>query len=100
MPTGKLCLPNEVRTMLSDIFSTELKQTRFYQDVFREGELVGEKRGEKRGEYLLLKKQIIRRFGTLPDWADERLANASSTQLESWAERIFDANSLEDLFVN
>jgi hypothetical protein len=28
------------------------------------------------------------------------LANASSTQLESWAERIFDANSLEDLFVN
>jgi hypothetical protein len=92
MPAGKLCLPNEVRTMLSDIFSTELKQTRFYQDVFREG--------EKRGEYLLLKKQIIRRFGALPDWADERLANASSAQMESWAERIFDASSLEDLFVN
>ncbi len=90
--------------MLNDILSTDLKQTQFYQDVFREGELIGEKRGEKRGvqkgEYLLLKKQMIRCFGTLPDWADERLIKASPEQLEIWGECIFDAPSLEALLAN
>ena len=57
----------------------------------------GIEQGLQQGEYSLLKRQLIRRFGPLPDWADESLLNATQAQLESWGEQIFDAKSLEDL---
>jgi len=48
---------------------TDLKQTRFYQEVFREDEEIGEKRGEsrgvKKGELSLVLRQLKRRLGGL-----------------------------------
>ena len=70
---------------------TELKQTRFYQEVFAEGRIEGEARGEAR----LLRKQLIRRFGALPGWVDAKLAAAESEQLERWGERVLEAATLE-----
>ncbi len=70
---------------------TELKQTRFYQEVFAEG--------ESEGELKLLRKQLIRRFGTLPEWADAKLAAADSAQLETWGERVLEAATLDEIFV-
>lgn len=57
---------------------TELKQTRFYQEVFAEG--------ETEGELKLLRKQLIRRFGALPGWAEAKLAAAESARLETWGD--------------
>ena len=73
---------------------TELKQTRFYQEVFAEGRIEGEARGEAR----LLRKQLSRRFGKLPEWAEAKLAAADSAQLEMWGERVLEARSLETVF--
>ncbi|MBF0421228.1 MAG: transposase, partial [Magnetococcales bacterium] len=39
-----------------------------------------------------------RRFGTMPDWANEKIAKADLSSLEEWSLRIFDAQSLDDVF--
>ncbi len=100
----------EIQAMLG-ITDIDLKQTQFYKDVFAEGERLGEQRGEQRGEQLgeqrgeqrgrqqeaasLLRRQLTRRFGPLPDWAEQRLQTAPLAELESWAERVLDATTLE-----
>ena len=73
---------------LSDL---DLKQTRFYQDVFAEGE----QRGRQQEAVNLLRRQLTRRFGPLPDWAEQRLQGATLAELELWAERVLDAPTLE-----
>ena len=75
----------EIKAMLG--LQTELKQTRFYQEVFAEGRIEGEAR--------LLRKQLVRRFGPLPGWVDAKLAAAESAQLEQWGERVLEAATLE-----
>jgi hypothetical protein len=57
-----------------------------------------EKRGILKGETLLLKRQLIRRFGPLPDWVAVKLAEAEPAQLEWWGERVLDAPSLVAVF--
>lgn len=71
---------------------TELKQTRFYREVFAEG--------EAEGELKLLRKQLIRRFGLLPEWVEAKLAAADSAQLEAWGERVLEAATLDEIFVD
>ncbi|WP_295448772.1 hypothetical protein [uncultured Thiodictyon sp.] len=39
---------------------------------------------------------LARRFGALPDWAEQRLAAASEAQLETWADGVLDANILTE----
>jgi hypothetical protein len=34
----------------------------------------------------------------LPDWVAEKLAQADQTSLETWAERVLDAGTLEEVF--
>ena len=46
----------------------------------------------------LLRKQLIRRFGVLPWWAEAKLAEAEPAQLEAWGERVLDAATLEEIF--
>ena len=77
---------------------TELKQTRFYQEVFAEGRIEGRVEGEARGEARLLRKLLMRRFGSLPDWVELRLTETEPAQLETWGERVLEAQSLEDVF--
>ena len=81
------------------ITDIDLKQPRFYKDVFAEGERLGEQRGEQRGRRQeaasLLRRQLTRRFGQLPDWAEQRLQTAPLAELESWAERVLDAPTLD-----
>lgn len=62
--------------------AVELKQTRFYQEVFAEGRAEGLVWGETR----VLKRLLTRRFGSLPAWAAAELAAAEPAQLEAWAE--------------
>jgi hypothetical protein len=46
----------------------------------------------------ILRHQLTRRFGPLPEWAEGRLTHAELAQLEAWAERVLDATSLEAVF--
>ena len=100
---------------LTDI---DLKQTRFYQDVFAEGQQAGFAEGQQagfaegykigfaqgfyqglsQGANQLLMRQIRSRFGTLPEWVEDKLSRASTRQKELWGDRILDAPSLEVLF--
>ncbi|MCP4347771.1 MAG: DUF4351 domain-containing protein [Desulfobacterales bacterium] len=60
----------------------------------------GRKQGKKEGEVLVLKRQISRRFGTVPVWAEDRLKQAEQKDLEIWIDRILDAGSVEEVFKN
>jgi hypothetical protein len=63
----------------------------------QEGELKGELRGILKGESTLLIRQLERRFGTLPGWAQDRIAAADGAALEDWSLRVLDAASLDDV---
>jgi hypothetical protein len=60
----------------------------------------GIQQGVPQGEVLLLKRQLQRRFGPLPEWVSEKLAQADQTSLETWADRVLDAGSLEEVFTD
>jgi len=55
------------------------------------------KRGLQEGELKVLRRQIEKRFGPIPGWAEARLQTRSTTELEDLIERVLDAQSLEDL---
>jgi hypothetical protein len=46
----------------------------------------------------LLKRQLIRRFRTLPDELQARIETASPEQLGQWADNILEATTLDDVF--
>jgi predicted transposase YdaD len=83
------CTREEIQTMIG-LTDIDLKQTRFYQDVLAEGQSLGENQ--------LLLRQIRHRFGSLPEWVEDKLSQSSMCQKELWADRIFNAPSLEVLF--
>ncbi len=58
----------------------------------------GVEKGRVEGQSRLLRRQLERRFGVLPSWATEQLANASEQQLEAWGEAILTAPTLEAVF--
>ena len=58
----------------------------------------GLQEGFQQGEVFVLTHILTRRFGPLPGWATERLAQASREELEQWTERVLEAQRLEDIF--
>jgi len=62
-----------------------------------EGEQRGIKKGRHEGIEGTLRKQINLKFGTLPEWADQRLVEATDEQLDEWVVQILSADSLEAL---
>jgi hypothetical protein len=63
----------------------------------QEGQQEGEQKGRQAGEAAILLRQLGRRFGALPGWAQDRIAVADTTALEEWSLRLLDAGSLEDV---
>ncbi|KZK74479.1 MAG: hypothetical protein A3K90_08800 [Pelodictyon luteolum] len=59
----------------------------------------GMAQGRVEGESRLLKRQLERRFGMLPEWAAEKLSRATEQELEAWAEAILTAQTLEGVFI-
>ena len=57
----------------------------------------GLREGRQEGELAILRRQIEKRFGALPSWAEQRLSGASTEQLEGMATHVLDAASLEEL---
>jgi predicted transposase/invertase (TIGR01784 family) len=94
----------EIRAMLG--LDVQLKQTRFYQEIAeeerregkQEGLLEGLLEGQLKGETALLIRLLSKRFGPLPAWVEQHLAQATIEQLDVWGERILDANTLAEVF--
>jgi hypothetical protein len=61
------------------------------------GKQEGKLEGKLEGELTLLRRQIEKRFGAIPDWAEERLTSRTATELEELGVRMLDARTLEDL---
>jgi hypothetical protein len=55
------------------------------------------KRGIQLGELKVLRRQIEARFGAIPAWAENKIADYSSEQVENLAVRVLSAESLEEL---
>ncbi len=68
------------------------------QEGRQKGLQEGRQEGRQEGEALLLRRLLTRRFGELPAWVNERLANASNEELEHWADQMLEAATLEGVF--
>jgi predicted transposase YdaD len=66
--------------------------------AIRQGLQQGRQEGRQEGELTILRRLMIKRFGPLPSWADERLTTLSTTELEDLSLRLLDAPTINDLF--
>ncbi len=57
----------------------------------------GRAEGLSQGQALILQKQLGKRFGNVPSWAEQRILSARPEQLEDWALRVLDGTTLEDV---
>ena len=58
----------------------------------------GMERGRVEGERAVLERQLLRRFGSLSPEVEDRVAEASAVDLETWADKVLDAKTLDDVF--
>jgi flagellar biosynthesis/type III secretory pathway protein FliH len=68
----------------------------------QEGRKEGRQEGRQEGQIKLLSSQLAEKFGSelAARFAEERLLNASSQQIDSWARRILRANTIDEVFEN
>ncbi|MEO5348210.1 MAG: DUF4351 domain-containing protein [Magnetococcus sp. YQC-3] len=96
-----LHLPTEADTRLwTDILEYEESQKMPYiTSVERIGEERGRLTGRREGEATMLTRLLQRRFGNIPEWVNEKIAQADPTSLEEWGVRILEAQTLEGVFL-
>jgi len=82
---------HEVRDMLAERVKTWTEEWK------AEGLAEGRREGLEQGEAKVLRRLLVRRFGELPAWVDSRLGEASEAELETWADRVLDAASLDEV---
>ncbi len=71
---------------------TDLKKTRFYQEVFGEG--------RQEGVADILLRQIAVKFGPPDQAIRRRLETADTDTLLRWSEHILGADSLDEIFAD
>jgi len=54
--------------------------------------------GRLQGELAVLRRQIAKRFGSVPSWVDERLLKLPIAELEDLSVKIIDAKTIDELF--
>ena len=59
------------------------------------GKAEGKAEGEAAGMIKILRGQLHAKFGLVPKWAEERLEKANKAQIERWAKKLLNAQSLE-----
>jgi hypothetical protein len=77
-------------------FAKLLKKSR--KEALIEGIEQGIEKGRKEGEILVLQRLLTRKFGTLPDYLTGKIAHASQQELESWLDKVIDADNLDGIF--
>lgn len=86
----------EIKNMIG-VQDIELKQTRFYQDVFGEGKQEGKQEGRQEGEWAILLRLLEKRFGPLPNALNSHLRQLPPHRLESLSEVLLDLRNLDEL---
>ena len=61
-------------------------------------ERIGIAKGIVKDESRMLKRQLERRFGVLPERVSEQLGSAKEKDLETWSEAVLTAPTLEAVF--
>lgn len=69
-----------------------------FAKVCKKGRQEGLREGHQKGELVIIRSLLGRRFGTLHEWADERLKTLSTNELEDLSLRLLDAKSLNEVF--
>ena len=102
--------------MTDDRLDFDMKQTRFYQDAFREGRIEGYEQGlergilrgmlrgmeigEMNGKSALVSCLLELRFGQLNKDLRQRLKETDAKTLMIFAQRVLDAKSLDNVFAD
>ena len=60
----------------------------------------GRAEGRAEGEARVVKRQLRLKFGELPASIEEHVSQASTDQLETWADRVLIARSLAEVFAD
>ncbi len=68
---------------------TDIREHYLYQD--------GVAQGVQQGELTVLRRQIEKRFGSIPASVQERLRQLSAQELEDLSVRLLDAKTIEEL---
>ncbi|MFM7255738.1 MAG: DUF4351 domain-containing protein, partial [Betaproteobacteria bacterium] len=68
------------------------------QQGIQQGMQQGMQQGVQQGEIAVLKRQLHKRFGKLPEEVELRLHKATLEQLEVWADRVLDARTINEVF--
>ena len=66
--------------------------------VEREARKEGVVQGRETEAARMLRRQLKRRFGSLPNLADCKISAADTEQLERWGEELVVADTIEDVF--
>ena len=106
-PAHPTCLSREEIQKMLGYNDIELKQTRFYQDVFTEGRQEGLQKGLQEGlqkglhegEAKIILRQFNRRFGNLSSKTITNIQQLNSDQLEILADKLLDFTTQNDLDV-
>ena len=85
--------PNITRSLLADFLPQEWQQ-QHHQAGLTEGMV----RDVAQGEQALLLRLLHRRFGEIPEATRQRLEQAGTDKLETWADRVLDAKTLAEVF--
>ncbi len=75
-----------------------IAQQRGMEKGIEKGMEKGMEKGIGQGQIKLLTALLRQRFGEVPEWAAVRLQAAAPAQLETWALRVLEAESLEEVF--
>lgn len=70
----------------------------WFSEGLSQGLSQGLRHGLRHGQQQILREQLYEKFGIVPEWASQRLENASSAELHAWAKRILRYRALEEIF--
>ena len=73
-------------------------KAQFRQEGLQEGLEQGVEQGVEQGARTMLHRQLLRRFGSVPEPLAQQLAGATLPQLEAWADLVYEAETIEDVF--
>lgn len=68
------------------------------KDWEQQGIQKGIEKGIEQGEAALLRRLLVKRFGSLPDSYEKRFEDATRADIERWGDALLEAADLEDVF--
>jgi len=86
----------EVRLVLSERIQQWAQELR--DENLQKGLEQGIQKGEHQGKRVFFREMLINRFGELPPWVEQQIAQANNEQLASWGRALFTADSLTKIF--